>query len=107
MGVNTSAVVDDIVQCLLAKTWLPREAEDYLRSRVELAVAQAVAEALAPFEWQPDDRSVPEPGGLESAVVGWRARCLKAEKKLASALEALEKMRQDLIDATGSAYARK
>ncbi len=97
MGVKTSPHIEFVFE----------EFHGQLLRAVEDAVAQAVAEALAPFEWQPDGRAVPEPGGLEIAVIGWRARCLKAEKRLASALEALEKMRQDLIDATGSAYARK
>ncbi len=44
MGVKASAVVDDIVKALLEKARLPREAEGYLRGRVELAVTRAVAE---------------------------------------------------------------
>ncbi len=70
-GVTTSAVIDDIVKVLLAKTWLPREAEDSLRRRVESAVARAAAgereacAALAEAEVEPgwDELETPGPEG--------------------------------------------
>ncbi len=46
MGVTPRETAEDVVRCLLDRACLPRGAEDYLRGRVELAVAQALADEL-------------------------------------------------------------
>ena len=56
---------------------------------------------LSSFNWQPDDHTPVQAGTAEHALIGWRARCLAAEKKLAMALEELKAIRQDLYESTG------
>ncbi len=61
---------------------------------------------LALFAWQPSERGTIIPGTLESAVIGWRTRCLAAEKKLANALADLGSVRSQLVEAGLSGVGR-
>jgi len=61
---------------------------------------------LALFNWQPSERGTVTPGTLESAVIGWRNRCLAAEKRLTNALADLGSLRTQLVEAGLSGVGR-
>lgn len=44
---------------------------------------------------------------MRAVLVGWRARCLRAERGLSVAMEIVAGLRSDLIAATGSGLGRK
>lgn len=61
---------------------------------------------LALFNWQPSERGSVQPQTLESAVIGWRNRCLAAEKKLENALADLGAVRSQVVEAGLSGVGR-
>ncbi len=63
-----------------------------------LETAVSLREQLASYAWEPGERAAVKPGTTEHALIGWRSRCLRTEKKLGEVLAELGKVRQDWYD---------